>query len=117
MMQEGALRRSRQIRRYQTLGGSGEMVLEALMLRCLKALSRFPEVQELEERIVVARTAFLGSEHMDPLTAMNNLAATLLVLDVPRAIELHRRVLETRTRKLGPDHEHTLFSIHKLGCI
>jgi hypothetical protein len=65
------------------------MVLEALMLRCLKALSRFPEVQELEKRIVIARTAILGSEPIDTLTAMNSLAATPLVPDVPRAAELH----------------------------
>jgi tetratricopeptide (TPR) repeat protein len=82
--------------------------------RALKKMDRRDEAVDLEERVLEGRLHLLGPEHMDTLTAMNNLASSLE--DYPRALALHKQVLETRRRVLGPEHEHTLFSIHNYGA-
>jgi tetratricopeptide (TPR) repeat protein len=58
----------------------------------------------------------LGSEHVDTLTSMDNLALTYQDLgEYQKAEGLHLQVLEARKRVLGPEHGHTLISMNNLA--
>ena len=66
--------------------------------------------------MVDARRRVLGEEHFATLTAMNELAATLLVLGDHRAArELQERVIDARRRILGDEHPDTLTGINNLA--
>ena len=59
---------------------------------------------------------FLGEEHPDTLTSMNNLASTYRDQGkLEEAADLHQKVLEARRRILGEEHPDTLTSMNNLA--
>jgi hypothetical protein len=61
-------------------------------------------------------TGTFGPEQLDTLTAMNDLAATLLGQgDFAGARDLLEQVLEASTRTLGPEHPSTLIAKNNLA--
>ena len=62
------------------------------------------------------RTRFLGDEHPDTLTTMNNLAVTLSSQgDYEGARKLQEQVLEIRRKVLGEEHPYTLTTMNNLA--
>ncbi|GGA02720.1 tetratricopeptide repeat protein [Elstera cyanobacteriorum] len=82
----------------------------------LYALGDLPGARALEEHVLDIRRRFLGPEHPDTLTGMNNLAETLRAQgDLPGARALQEQVLDAHRRALGPEHPHTLISMNNLA--
>jgi tetratricopeptide (TPR) repeat protein len=76
----------------------------------------YRSAERAERQVLDGFRRLLGSEHPTTLSAMNNLALTLLALgDAAGAAALHRQVLDARRRLLGPEHPDTLGSMSNLA--
>jgi tetratricopeptide (TPR) repeat protein len=78
----------------------------------------YAAAEDLFRRCLAERQGVLGTEHIDTLAAINNLAN--LLHDRGNDSEagfLHQQCLEVRERTLGPDHPHTLASLNNLALV
>jgi tetratricopeptide (TPR) repeat protein len=78
---------------------------------------RWKEAEELDVKVMEARSRVVGEEHPDTLTAMVNLAATYWNQGRSKeAEELFVKVMEARSRVLGEEHPSTLTAIANLAA-
>jgi hypothetical protein len=74
--------------------------------------------RDLFAAVASASRQWLGSEHPDTLTPINNLAEIHRSRgDLAGAEELHAYVLETRLRVLGEEHPHTLTTLGNMASL
>ncbi|KAF7540081.1 hypothetical protein G7054_g1707 [Neopestalotiopsis clavispora] len=104
--------------RTHLLGQEDEEALWAKSLVGIvkKFLGQWGEAEQLQVEVMETRKARFGSDHLDTLTSMNDLASTYG--DQGRyeeAEELQVKVVEARKAKLGLDHPHTLTSMDNLA--
>jgi hypothetical protein len=76
----------------------------------------YRSARALQERAMDVMRRLLGEEHLDTLSAMNNLAETLRAQgELDRARDLGEQVLDVTWRMLGDEHPHTLTSMNNLA--
>jgi tetratricopeptide (TPR) repeat protein len=76
----------------------------------------FRSARALQEQVLDVMRRVLGAEHPDTLTAIGNLAETLLALgDLDRARSLQEQALDVMRRVLGAEHPDTLRSMGNLA--
>ncbi|HTC36486.1 MAG TPA: serine/threonine-protein kinase [Bryobacteraceae bacterium] len=95
-----------------------EAAIRQTIANTYKDLGLYPDAQPQLERAVELRTKVQGQEHLDTLTAMNDLAD--LYLDQGKfaaALALHTRVLQARRRILGLENPATLMSLGSVATV
>ncbi|HKH47601.1 MAG TPA: tetratricopeptide repeat protein [Thermoanaerobaculia bacterium] len=81
-------------------------------------LGRLPQAEALLHNVVTFRREKLGEEHLDTLTAKNELANVYLAQARRKeAEELYHQVLESRQSQLGEEHPKTLQSMSNLATV
>ncbi len=71
---------------------------------------------EFLQRAAMLRERYLGSDHPDTLTTLNNLAVAFQAAgNLREAIKLHEQVLDSREKKLGAAHQDTLHTVNDLA--
>ena len=84
----------------------------------LSSRGRYNEAQALLERLVAQHSQFYGSEHLDVLDTMTDLAA---VYDsqgrYAEAEKLYNQVLRSQEQQLGSDHVDVLTTMNNLGLV
>ncbi|MCA8948652.1 MAG: serine/threonine protein kinase [Planctomycetes bacterium] len=105
---------------YRDSGGDAEPMLDArrVLATVYRQEQRLADAErENREILALSRSAF-GDEHVDTLTAANNLGLTLTNLGrYDEAERLLADVYRARRRLLGVDHDHTLVSMCNLGLL
>jgi tetratricopeptide (TPR) repeat protein len=109
-------------RKDELLGGTEDVKAEGLWRmwttigNVLWKEGRWKEAEELQVKVMEARSRVVGEEHPDTLSAMANLAATYR--DQGRwkeAEELQVKVVEARRRVLGEEHPDTISAMANLA--
>jgi tetratricopeptide (TPR) repeat protein len=76
----------------------------------------YAAARPLNQKVLEAFRRLLGAEDLHTLTAMNNLALTLMAQgDLARARELEEKVLAAFRRLLGAEHPHSLTAMSSLA--
>ncbi|KAH6971486.1 P-loop containing nucleoside triphosphate hydrolase protein [Ilyonectria sp. MPI-CAGE-AT-0026] len=81
-------------------------------------IGRWQEAELVHTEVLKDKSQTLGNEHPNTLTAMENLATTLLTRgQLSKAAEIQREVLQKKQRILGNENPHTLIAMGNLASI
>jgi tetratricopeptide (TPR) repeat protein len=82
----------------------------------IRDLGRWSEGRIIQEFVLNRRRSLLGEEHLDTISAMNNLASTLGEQGQhDEAAKMKKEVLEKRRRILGEEHLNTISAMNNLA--
>ena len=92
------------------------IVTNCHILEYLHARGRYNDAQTLGERLLSQQLQIYGSEHVDVLTTMQNLARVYKSQGrYTEAEKLYNRVLRSREQQLGSDHVDVLTTMQQSG--
>lgn len=106
-----------------TPGAAGERTLRTQLLQLrftlaniLRAMSRFDEAREIDEKVLAEQRDLLGGEHPHTLATAGSLAADFRALgSYPAALELDLTTYPACVSQYGESHPHTLAAANNLA--